>query len=388
MNETLKRRLLVPINIEALLVGRTVAGSGWINLKPDFRVLKANRILGQQLENKPFESIVPDLHGPGVHLHWALPDGLTHGIKQSAGEITFPLIPNRWLIVRLWDQGGPAKPDLQFKAWILESDSITTDQKGTSFPRAKDGGFEFVFAGKQFNVDEWKGTVTDSLDITALGYGESAFAAYYPACRTVLGFHDSDLDTLKNTALTYFVAGWYSSSSKDALFQALTSAAQGQILNTLNTFFQERRWTYTGFADAVQKAKDAAAADAELKERREMAQRIKKNLSDLEAMKQAGGAGPATTGEAYDSRQKGLVDLKRHMTQEEAQKATLVNEVKVLEKQVPSKILCHGVISGILWRSKDTLYDTGVPTGTVKLSCGNTPAESLTALFQGGLLDD
>ncbi len=388
MNEKLKSRLLVPVNIEALLVGRTVQGTGWINLKPDFRALRANRILGQQLENKPFGSIVSDLHAPGVHLHWALPDGLTHGIKQGDGEIKFPLIPNRWLIVRLWDQGGPARPDLQFKAWILESDTVTTDQKATSFPRAKDDRYEFFFAGKQFTLDDWKGEVADSVDITALGYGESAFAAYYPACRTVLGFHDSDLDALKNTSLTYFVAGWYSSSSKDPLYQAQTSAAQGEILDALNSFFQVHRWTYTEFADLVKKAKDAEAAEVDLKERKEMAQRIEESLSDLEARKQAGFAGPATTGEAYGSRQKGLVELQTQITQAEAQQATLANEVKALEKNLPSEIICHGVISGILWRSKDTLYDTGVPTGTVKLSCGNTPVEALSALFQGGLLDD
>lgn len=388
MNEKLKSRLLIPINIEALLVGRTLQGSGWINLKPDFRALRANRILGQQLESKPFESIVPDLYAPGVHLHWALPDGLTHGIKQGDGQIKFPLIPNRWLIVRLWDQGGADKPDFQFKAWILESDTITTDQKATSFPRAKNSGFESVFAGKQFNLDDWKGTVADSLDITPLGYGESAFAAYYPACRSVLGFHDSDLDTLKNTSLTYFIAGWYSASSKDPLYQVQSSAGPGKILDALNSFFQECRWTYTGFADVVKKAKEAEAAEVDLKERRDMAQRIRKILSDLDAQKQAGFAGAATTGEAYASRQKGLVELQSQITQGEAQQATLANEVKALEKNLPSEILCHGVISGILWRSKDTLYDTGVPTGTVKLSCGNTPVEALTALFQGGLLDD
>lgn len=387
MNETLKSRLLVPMNIEALLVGR-VQGSGWINLKPDFRGFGRGRILGQQLESMPFGSIVPDLHPPGVHLHWALPDGLTHGIKQGNGEIKFPLIPNRWLIVRLWDQGGPAKPDFQFKAWILESDTLTTDQKATSFPRAKNGGFEFVFAGKQFPLDDWTGVATNSLDITALGYGESAFAAYYPACRTVLGFHDSDVVTLTNTSLTYFVAGWYSSSSKDPLCQAQTSAAQEKILDALNSFFQECRWTYTGFADVVKEAKDAEAAQVDLKERREMADRIKKSLSDLDAGKQAGSAGPATTGEAYDARQKGLVELQNQITQAEAQQATLVNQVKALEKNLPSEIICHGVISGILWRSKDTPYDTGVPTGTVKLSCGNTSVEALTALFQGGLLDN
>src|SRR5215216_4085939 len=37
----------------------------------------------------------------GVHLHWALPDALTHGGQSSADEqIAFPFVPNRWLVAR------------------------------------------------------------------------------------------------------------------------------------------------------------------------------------------------------------------------------------------------------------------------------------------------
>lgn len=37
----------------------------------------------------------------GVHLHWALPDALTHGVQSDADDqIAFPLVPNRWLVAR------------------------------------------------------------------------------------------------------------------------------------------------------------------------------------------------------------------------------------------------------------------------------------------------
>src|SRR5436189_2625343 len=58
-----------------------------------------------------FQSPVPDAFDPnsvssptiGVHLHWALPDALTHGVKPAGdakAPIQFPLVPNRWLVVR------------------------------------------------------------------------------------------------------------------------------------------------------------------------------------------------------------------------------------------------------------------------------------------------
>ena len=46
----------------------------------------------------------------GVHLHWALPDGLTRGGGPGA-ELVFPAAPDRWLVTRLVISGGsPPQP--------------------------------------------------------------------------------------------------------------------------------------------------------------------------------------------------------------------------------------------------------------------------------------
>jgi hypothetical protein len=49
--------------------------------------------------------LIPPLTQPklnlkaGIHLHWSLPDALTNGIARDGEQgITFPLVPNRWLI--------------------------------------------------------------------------------------------------------------------------------------------------------------------------------------------------------------------------------------------------------------------------------------------------
>jgi len=133
MDEEYNRRLLVPMNIEALVIDKNDA-SKWVNLTPKFANVRRNEFLGLDLETTILET-VSKLHQPGVHLHWALPDGLSHGIQEPGGELAFPIVPNRWLIVRLWDDDAVAKPDLQFRAWIVESDSISTDTNATRFPR-------------------------------------------------------------------------------------------------------------------------------------------------------------------------------------------------------------------------------------------------------------
>jgi hypothetical protein len=65
-----ENRLLVPISIEALVVEES--RGRWTDLSVDFSRLYEGYILGSQLTPALFNS--KDCpHGPGVHLHWALP---------------------------------------------------------------------------------------------------------------------------------------------------------------------------------------------------------------------------------------------------------------------------------------------------------------------------
>jgi hypothetical protein len=104
--------------------------------RPSFAGLKLNRVLGEQLEPGPFQRKT-QLHPSGVHLHWALPDGLCHGESPAPGsEPVFPLIPNRWLVVRLQRPVGSA-PAPACRAWVVESDSITDRKKGQAWPGSR-----------------------------------------------------------------------------------------------------------------------------------------------------------------------------------------------------------------------------------------------------------
>lgn len=88
--------LLVPVHLDAWVVdSQNQEGVAWYY--SDFSKLKTFKSPIPQ----PFE--VSDVAKPtvGVHLHWALPDALTHGGETDTEEqFAFPFAPNRWLIAR------------------------------------------------------------------------------------------------------------------------------------------------------------------------------------------------------------------------------------------------------------------------------------------------
>lgn len=238
--------LLIPMNVEALVVptGGT-EGAEWVDLRPDFRRIAKNRFLGSDLETDPEVNLRTRFHQPGIHLHWALPDGLTAGTVSSPQSFPeFPNVPNRWLIVRRHDQDPAAG-----KAWILESDRI--DAQGQSMwprpPEAAAAGDDrdcHLLVGRAFALDGWAEDPNAPRidDLTATGYGDPAFAAYYPASNGLFGFHDAQARDVADGALTYSVVGWYADSAKDPLYQ--TSSDSKGADDRVERFLSDKRWTY------------------------------------------------------------------------------------------------------------------------------------------------
>lgn len=88
--------LLVPVHLDAWVVdSQNQAQVAWYY--PDFSKLA-------QFESPipaPFDVSSATRPVVGVHLHWALPDALTHGGEPATGgQFQFPFVPNRWLITR------------------------------------------------------------------------------------------------------------------------------------------------------------------------------------------------------------------------------------------------------------------------------------------------
>jgi hypothetical protein len=204
--------LLVPIDVRALVSGADAAEQTWADLTPRYGLIDAGVLLGDQLAPAPFTPRVTP-PGPGVHLHWALPDALTRG-QQTKDGTDFPLVPNRWLVVRL---------GLQPRAWVVLSDAISEgDPSGsTPWPVEKDGKYSSAYLGRVLDAGEWDGAEGDEMPfLTAVGPGDPLFAANYWSCRNVFSMHDALSDVVVGTeplSLSYLVIGWWSATAADPL---------------------------------------------------------------------------------------------------------------------------------------------------------------------------
>jgi hypothetical protein len=234
--------LVVPIDLEALCVGDSAdPGLELLGETADFSALpkfgargvwEGQPYIGDSITS--FAKLVPQR---GVHLHWALPDALTAGKTGDDGSLTFPAVPNRWLVVRLvaGQQGAASRA-----AWIVESDYVSAqDGEGTiSIPLHRDGETQlFRYLGRAVGLKGWREGATPGetfgdlygSPLSAIGYGETTFAAYYPNCRNVFGFHDplQDLggyDPGRGDRLSYVVIGWYGDPALDPLGDGAVAA--------------------------------------------------------------------------------------------------------------------------------------------------------------------
>ncbi|MEM8715572.1 MAG: hypothetical protein AAGE92_07305, partial [Cyanobacteria bacterium P01_G01_bin.4] len=222
--------LLVPIHLDALHLkfGTGVAESmaapnrlpyfsGKRDVNPD-TVNLSESIVSQPFQNK-------NLHlKAGVHLHWSLPDALTQEIEDGK----FPAVPNRWLVTRRLGE--------ETEHWIVESDylhspSVDFQADSVTYPYAdpEDPNLPaFRYLGRTLKLEDWKQQQsTDNSQrlerLTAIGYGEPTFAAFYPNCRSVFGFHDPDYadETVLPKGLKYDVIGWYDNAEQNYLSEFL-----------------------------------------------------------------------------------------------------------------------------------------------------------------------
>lgn len=154
----------------------------------------------------------------GIHLHWALPAGLTGGTPAADGALEFPAVPNRWLITRISAQGGTVTTSFV----VLESDRQSAGfTSGTSpedwaippvtVPLAPSTNTpNFAYLGGKFALPGWsESSATRFTPLTAVGFGEPCFASFYPNCSSVFGFFDAEANLTPGATITYHVAGWY-----------------------------------------------------------------------------------------------------------------------------------------------------------------------------------
>jgi hypothetical protein len=197
-------RVLVPIQVDALVLAEATGGFA------DCRMKSPDPAGGRQdLLPPPFaDQAAP--RPKGVHLHWALPDALTHTwptadepTDGTAPQADLPAIPDRWLVVRL--SRGTTPDKRAWRAWVIESSGPVPVVR--PLPTWQDSG-TLPFPGQE---------------PTAFGPGDLAWSAYYDNVVGRLGFHDP-LDDGAQGPLAYLVSGWYANPALDPLADpAITS---------------------------------------------------------------------------------------------------------------------------------------------------------------------
>ena len=253
--------LLVPIHLDALCLNEAEAV---VEEMTDYSKLpyfdgqqqrnNDNPYISDTVLSPPFENLNLNLKA-GIHLHWALPDALTQGQVEDDGSMEFPLVPNRWLIRRT---GG----GLEDKQWVLESDYLYADGEEPEDtinilhdPTDQDGDRRpFRYLGRQLELSQWQaGGSAEYIEalsamgpfaqLTSLDNEKATFAAFYPNCRSVFGFHDPDCtQESPPNALQYDVIGWYSSDDKDYFRQFLQEHSEEDTETLLASIKEVFAW--------------------------------------------------------------------------------------------------------------------------------------------------
>jgi len=203
-------RVMVPVTVDALVVRQ--AGGQWADtLMKRTPAPGAATVPAKQLLPKPF-ALRPADRPRGVYLHWALPEALTRG-SQTAGSTSspvgasFPALPDRWLITRIFP--STTHPDRRaVRGWILQAHDDNPqpiDLDGWREPGAPPAGIKNP--------------------LTALGYGDLSWAGFFDNTQNRLAFYD-ELKDVPNGPVAYMVCGWFSDPEQDPLGPAkVTSLA-------------------------------------------------------------------------------------------------------------------------------------------------------------------
>ena len=252
--------LMVPVHIDALVLRQDRAV---VDALADFTRLPYSDgtrdvnsdigYLSEAILTDPFANQSLRLSA-GVHLHWALPDALTRA-GATDGGMAFPLVPNRWLVLR--GQADQANYDT---GWVVESDYLHPTGAGAETgsatypvdPGPGRAGKPFRYLGRVVPLARW--TAQDATaerlpELTAVGYGEPTFAAFYPNCRNVFGLHDADPSISPNglSGMRYDVIGWYADGGQDYL-AGLGSVRSGGLEQAVRNV---ARWAVTLPVDAA-----------------------------------------------------------------------------------------------------------------------------------------
>jgi len=188
-------RIVVPVDLQIYVVENQASKS----------VYDLTQIFDDDERDRPREG--QQQLAEGVHLHWAMPDGLMKGeeIHNPNDEVAedvdlsemfdFPKLPDRWLVLRHWTRSNGSGA---ITAWVIDSDkqevtplNLCRNSESTTALSALDDGIPN-------NGDDtgWTGTYHGS---------EGRFT-----------FHENPGQDVSGP-LSYSITGWYNNPTDDPL---------------------------------------------------------------------------------------------------------------------------------------------------------------------------
>ncbi|RDG35164.1 hypothetical protein, partial [Streptomyces corynorhini] len=249
--------LIVPVRVDALVVNRDVRkrdGQGFRRWAPNFQRL-AHHL---SPEPGPFQSEIPwtdptteepYLKYDGVYVRWEVPAGLRHAAPRTpGGNSVFPLVPNRWLVVRHVENN----PGLA-AGWVVESDYLD-DQNGTSATlhpvrphpgKTEDTPYRATVTptmlgrrqdigprGTPWNEPARRELKRKEMFLSSVGPGLMTFHAFQPYHQNVFSLHDElkdgNLKDIDRATVDYQVVGWHSDPGQEELLRRLKTGESPQ----------------------------------------------------------------------------------------------------------------------------------------------------------------
>ncbi len=225
-------REAIRINLDVLTLNKETCKQSlfrWWNLNfegfSEYRTTVQDALNGNTLLNEK------DL---GAYLHMTLPRNL-----RTSENGVFPLIPNRWLVIRTC---GPNGGDFsKSKAVIIESDcpsdngtlflltseaenilKNSKDDKRSNFKKniiGENESMSQIILGKVFDFDGWEERAAKDVFLTASENGDIMFSAYCFRNLNILSYFDP-LENVPPSEVNYFVVGWLSSDENAPLYFA------------------------------------------------------------------------------------------------------------------------------------------------------------------------
>jgi len=321
---------------------------------------------------QPFDTVTG--RPAGVHLHWALPDGLTRGERRPAPADTalsaaaqtdtaqseqrdqrrteFTPVPDRWLVVRI-QAGATQTAPRRAAAWVVS---------GALDPARR----------RAVPLSEWReDRAAAAPPVTAMGPGDPTFAVYYDNTRNLLGFHDP-LKDVASGPLTYMVCGWYARLEDDPLHAPTT----------------EQRWM--GLLKRMGWSVDETVIE-ELRKQARSRQfgQVLQGADQRSEKKGVSVGGADADGEAqglYVQVGSGASKFVKsaNSANNASGRSVIYTERSLFTPYWPRQLLCHGAVFDVRWGDRGGAFDhagAGVPPpNTVGLAVGNTAAQALAAL--------